>query len=67
MMDPHEQVERMFAPPTGESEACREALKECAHRLVDNLEGCDSELIEVATSDLFEVLSTCQLALALKE
>ncbi len=63
----HDKIEKLFAPPTGEVEACREILKEAAHRVIDNLEGCDEELVETITTDIYEVLSTCQLALGLKE
>lgn len=63
----HDQVEKLFEEVAVRRDVgCREALKEAAHKIVDELQSmeCDEEFVETAVSDLYEVLSTCQSAIA---
>jgi hypothetical protein len=62
-MHPHDRVESLFAPPTGEAEAVRERAKEFAHFIVDNMGACDESEIEEALLDLRSVVSIIEAAI----
>lgn len=60
----HDKVEGLFAPPTGEAEAVREGMKQFAHLVVDNMEGCDEQSIEEALLDLRSVLAIIEASIS---
>ena len=63
-MNPHDQVELLFAPPTGNAEMIRESAKQFAHDLVDNMANCEAEDIVEALRDLRSIVAIAEAAIA---